>query len=86
MKFLRYIHSPCGKITIEEEPSSLSPKTYSTSGTICGRIEIYNIHGELVCVVTDKAMIRKLQLKKGFYLVREKDTNGVIVKSTKMVF
>lgn len=86
MKFLRYIHSPCGKITIEEEFPPSSQKTSSTSKTVNNRIEIFNVHGDLVCIVADKAMIKKLHLQKGFYLVREKDTNGVIVKSTKMVF
>lgn len=86
MKFLRYIHSPCGKITIEEEFPPFSRKPKSTSKTANNKIEIFNVHGELVCIVADKAMIKKLHLQKGFYLLREKDTNGVIVKSTKMVF
>ncbi|MFO7923545.1 MAG: T9SS type A sorting domain-containing protein [Bacteroidales bacterium] len=86
MKLIRFIYPVSGKVTIQEKNFPLTArKNYSaTPGN--NRIEIYNAHGNLVCITNDRKNIGLLKLQKGFYLLREKDTAGRIVNSRKLEF
>jgi hypothetical protein len=86
MKLLRCIYPLTGRIIVEEinppfvrvKPSPTRPEKK--------RIEIYNVNGDLVSITSDRAQLKKLKLQEGFYLLREKDMNGRIISSGKLVF
>jgi hypothetical protein len=85
MKIVRCIYPPAGKVIVEgidlTGEDIKSPFTNYKS-----RLEIYNIHGELVCITNDREKIKKLKLNKGFYLLRETDMAGRVLNSNKIVF
>lgn len=86
MKLIRFIYPVSGKVTIHEQIFPLTAgKNYSATPAN-NRIEIYNVNGNLVCITNDRKKIRLLKLRKGFYLLREKDTAGRIINSRKLEF
>jgi len=86
MRLIRYIHPPSGRVTIEEKSILFSPQKIITEKADGNRIEIYNIQGDLVRVITDRNNIKLLKLQKGFYLLREKDITGRVISSSKLIF
>ncbi len=86
MKLVRCIYPPAGKVKVEEKNLPFSDNINSLLSVNRNRIEIFNIHGDLVYIVTDSKKIKQLKLQKGFYLIREKDISGTIIKSEKLVF
>jgi hypothetical protein len=83
MKIVRCIYPPAGKVIVEGidlTGEEIKNPTYKS------RLEIYNIHGELVCITNDREKIKKLKLNKGFYLLRETDMAGRVLNSNKIVF
>lgn len=85
MKLLRYIIAPSGENELEAVPLAHGRSKEAISKKV-RRIEIFNIQGDMICIVKDTKMIGTLNLQPGFYLIREVDGNGVIVKRSKLVF
>ncbi len=85
MKILRFTYPPSGRISIEDlsQLYSDSRDHYQNEAV---RMEIYNQNGELVYIITDRTKIKTLPLEQGFYLLREKDTGGNIIKNGKLIF
>ncbi len=86
MRFISYIHPPAGKVTVEERIPPFKYQGIIRSRVTGNRIEIFNIHGDLLSVISDREKINQLKLQKGFYLLREKDMTGRIISTSKLVF
>ncbi len=86
MKFISYIHPPAGNVTVEERILPFKYHGIVGSRVKGNRIEIFNINGDLLSVITDREKINQLKLQKGFYLLREKDMTGRIISKSKLVF
>jgi hypothetical protein len=86
MKILRCIYPPSGRASIKEISFSHSGKDNSFRKDKKTRIEIYNMNGEFVFIFNDRDKVSSLQLPEGLYLMKEKDTLGKVVKSSKLVF
>ncbi len=86
MKLVRYIYPPDGKVRVEGKILPVSNQKILRSAGKTNRIEIFNIQGDLLSVITDREKINRLKLQKGFYLLREKDETGRIISSRKLVF
>ncbi|TVR70887.1 MAG: hypothetical protein EA408_10455 [Marinilabiliales bacterium] len=82
MKLVRYIYPTDGNIRIEEARITGVPG----KKIICNRIEIFNVHGNLVWVIRELKNLKLLKLQSGFYLVKEKDINGRVLNSRKVIF
>jgi hypothetical protein len=86
MKILRCIYPPSGKGSIEEISFSRSDNGNTAGKKQKTRIEIYNMNGEFVYIFNDRDKVSNLSLPAGFYFMKEKDTLGKVVKSSKLVF
>ncbi len=85
MKVLRYVYPPSGRVSLEEITLPCHG-TGSKAATVNTRIEICNLNGEFVYILNDKARLKNIKLPEGFYLIREKDATGRIVRNSKLVF
>jgi hypothetical protein len=85
MKVLRYVYPPSGRVSLEEITLPCQG-TGNNAATVKTRIEICNLNGEFVYIFNDRARLKNLKLPEGFYLVREKDAAGRIVRNSKLVF
>ncbi len=85
MKLVRYIYPIDGHITVEEEKVTEPRGRITKPKGRSGRIEIFNIHGDLVRIIRELKKIKMLNLQHGFYLIREKDINGRVIKSRKVI-
>lgn len=85
MKLLRYIY-PLSGINSKEKDSfpRLQIKENPITDSNNNRFEIFNLHGEIICI-TRKLKMNNLKLEKGFYLIKEKDENGKFIKSSKLI-
>ena len=86
MRLIRYIHPIAGRVIVEERILPFKYQGIIRSGVTGNRIEIFNIQGDLLSVITDREKINRLKLQKGFYLLREKDMTGRIISNSKLVF
>jgi hypothetical protein len=82
MKILRFTYPPSGRSSLEEI-SLKSHRKDTTEEKV--RIEICNIQGEFVYIFNDREKIKNLRLPEGFYFIREKDLNGNVLKTSKLV-
>lgn len=85
MKSLKSIYPQTGIIQKSKQtiPSFKIVKNSKTESSN-KRFEIFNIHGEIVCITRDLRR-NNLQLEKGFYLIKEKDQNGMFIKNSKLI-
>ena len=86
MKILRLTYPPSGRISIEDLSQLYSDSYKGASENKAARMEIFNQNGELVYIITDRTKIKTLPLEQGFYLLREKDNGGNIIKNGKLIF
>ena len=86
MRLIRYIYPLDGRVRVEGKILPVSNQKIIRSAVTSNRIEIFNIHGDLLSVITDREKINQLKLQKGFYLLREKDMTGRIISKSKLVF
>lgn len=73
-------------MSVEEAKLPFEVKNNLVSAPLKNKLEICNVHGNLICIINDKEMIKDLNLQAGFYLLREKDLTGKIIKSSKLIF
>ncbi len=81
MKLVRYIYPTDGNFRIEETRIPGVPG----EKIMCNRIEIFNVHGDLVWIIRELKNLKFHKLQRGFYLVKEKDINGRVIKSSKVI-
>lgn len=86
MRILRYIYPANGRVIAEEINVSQIIRPPVTHETGTSRIEIYNNHGDLICIMNNRRKLGMLKLQRGFYLLRELDQKGRVIKSDKLVF
>ncbi len=85
MKLVRYIYPIEGRVIVKEEKITELRDRITKTNDRSGRIEIFNIHGDLVRIIRELKKIKMLNLQHGFYLIREKDINGRVIKSRKVI-
>ncbi len=85
MKLVRYVYPIEGNVVVEEWNAAGNCKRSTKMKNISGRYEIFNIHGDMVTIARELKMIKMLNLQNGYYLIREKDINGRVVNSRKIV-
>lgn len=86
MRLISYKYLPDGKVQIEEKKLPFSSLTGYTKTSGNSRIEIFNIQGDLICIIPGKECLKLLSLQEGFYLLREVDLAGRILSRSKLAF
>lgn len=86
MRLISYKYLPDGRVQVEEKKLPFSSETDCAQTAGKSRIEIFNIHGDLICIIPGKESLKLLKLQKGFYLLREVDHTGRIINRSKLAF